>query len=272
KKVNNTHGGTAQPGAFSGSISGTVGSYTWSGGSTTKALATGSYSVAENPVTGYTASYSADCNGAISIGQTKTCTVTNQDQAPVLNLIKVVNNLNPFSNDGTATPTAFTIGTTGGPTNISGLGFASSGSAFSAGTYTLAESGPAGYANGGWTCTKNGGAPTAATSINLSIGDTAACTVTNNAVDIPPSISVSKVGDKTNLTQLGGAVTFTVTVKNTSNPMDPFWITSVTDDVTGNGNPVDLTAVQAPSATAPYISATDCALTPAGSPMAAGST
>src|SRR5262249_19899915 len=89
---------------------------------------------------------------------------------------------------------------------------------------------------------------------------------------IPPSISVSKVGDRTNLTQAGGAVTFTVTVKNTSNPMDPFWITSLTDDVTGNGNPVDLTTVQADSATAPYISATNCALTPAGSPMAPGST
>ena len=272
KKVINTHGGTAQPGAFSGSISGTAGSYMWSGGLTTKTLATGSYSVTENPVTGYTASYSADCNGTISIGQTKTCTVTNQDQTPVLNLIKVVNNVNPYTNDGTATPTAFTILTTGGPTNISGLGFASSGSAFSAGTYTLGESGLAGYTNGGWTCTKNGGTPTAATSISLSIGDTAACTVTNNAVDVPPSISVSKVGDKTNLTQAGGPVTFTVAVKNTSNPLDPFWITSLTDDITGNGNPVDVTTVQAYSATAPYISATTCALTPAGSPIAPGST
>jgi len=189
-----------------------------------------------------------------------------------LNLIKVVNNVNPYTNDGTATPTAFTILTTGGPTNISGLGFASSGSAFSAGTYTLGESVLAGYANGGWTCTKNGGTPTAATSISLSIGDTAACTVTNNAVDVPPSISVSKVGDKTNLTQAGGPVTFTVAVKNTSNPLDPFWITSLTDDITGNGNPVDVTTVQAYSATAPYISATTCALTPAGSPIAPGST
>src|SRR5437773_3185359 len=275
KQVVNNSGGTATPSAFSGSFSGITATNgnTWSGASTTKTITTiGSYNVTENPVYGYAASYSADCSGSISSGNNKTCTITNSDIAPILTLTKLVNNVNPYTNDGTATPTAFTILTTGGPTNISGLGFASSGSAFSAGTYTLGESVLAGYANGGWTCTKNGGTPTAATSISLSIGDTAACTVTNNAVDVPPSISVSKVGDKTNLTQAGGPVTFTVAVKNTSNPLDPFWITSLTDDITGNGNPVDVTTVQAYSATAPYISATTCALTPAGSPIAPGST
>ena len=275
KQVVNNNGGTATPGAFSGSFSGITATNgnNWSGASTTKTITTiGSYNVTENPVYGYAASYSADCSGSISSGNNKTCTITNSDIAPVLTLTKVVNNVNPYTNDGTATPTAFTIGTTGGPTNIGGLGFASSGSGFSAGTYTLAETGPAGYANGGWTCAKNGGAPTAATSISLSVGDTAACSVVNNAVDVPPSISVSKVGDKTNLTGVGGPVTFTVAVKNTSNLLDPFWITSLTDDITGNGNPVDVTAVQPYSATSPYISATNCALTPAGSPIAPGST
>ena len=275
KQVVNNSGGTATPGAFSGSFSGITASSgnTWSGATTTKTITTiGSYTVTENPVFGYAASYSADCSGSISSGNNKTCTITNSDIAPILTLTKLVNNVTPYTNDGTSTPTAFTIGTTGGPTNISGLGFASSGSGFSAGTYTLAETGPAGYANGGWTCAKNGGATTAASSISLSVGDTAACTVINNAVDVPPSISVSKVGDKTNLTAGGGAVTFTVAVKNTSNPLDPFWITSLTDDIFGNGNPVDVTAVQPSSATAPYISATNCVLTPAGSPIAPGST
>src|SRR5207247_8797991 len=142
KQVVNSRGGTATPGAFSGSFSGitATGGNTWSGATTTKTITTiGSYTVTENPVFGYTGSYSADCSGSISSGNNKTCTITNNDVAPVLNLIKVVNNVNPYTNDGTANPSAFTIGTTGGPTNISGLGFAASGSGFSAGTYTLGE-------------------------------------------------------------------------------------------------------------------------------------
>ena len=41
----------------------------------------GAYRVTETGPSGYTASYSADCSGSIAIGQTKTCTVTNNDIA-----------------------------------------------------------------------------------------------------------------------------------------------------------------------------------------------
>ena len=47
---------------------------------------------------GYAASYSADCTGTIAIGETKTCTVTNDDIAPTLTVIKHVIN----DNGGTA--------------------------------------------------------------------------------------------------------------------------------------------------------------------------
>src|SRR6185437_5975469 len=66
-------------------------------------LDAGSYNVTESGPTGYTASYSTDCSGSIANGQTKTCTVTNDDQPAKLIVIKhVINN-----NGGTATAADF---------------------------------------------------------------------------------------------------------------------------------------------------------------------
>ena len=48
----------------------------------TVTLGAGSYNVTETGPSGYTASFSADCTGTIAAGQTKTCTVTNDDVAP----------------------------------------------------------------------------------------------------------------------------------------------------------------------------------------------
>jgi hypothetical protein len=42
-------------------------------------LDAGSYSVSETGPAGYTSSFSADCTGTIGVGETKTCTVTNND-------------------------------------------------------------------------------------------------------------------------------------------------------------------------------------------------
>src|SRR5206468_4346715 len=47
---------------------------------TTVALDAGSYSVSASSVTGYTqTSASADCSGAIAAGETRTCTIVNDD-------------------------------------------------------------------------------------------------------------------------------------------------------------------------------------------------
>jgi hypothetical protein len=72
----NVSGGSPSPASFPGQES----------PGTNVALNAGSYSVSEGAHTGYAVSYSADCVSSIAIGQTKTCTVTNNDdnQAPVI--------------------------------------------------------------------------------------------------------------------------------------------------------------------------------------------
>src|SRR5206468_842505 len=49
---------------------------------TTVTLNAGSYSVSETGPGGYAASLSAGCSGSIAAGETKTCTVTNDDVQP----------------------------------------------------------------------------------------------------------------------------------------------------------------------------------------------
>src|SRR5438093_13312252 len=76
-------GTTASPASFAGSESGAK-----------VTLNPGSYSVSESGPGGYTASYSADCSGSIGAGQSKTCTVTNNDNAATLLVKKHVVNDN----------------------------------------------------------------------------------------------------------------------------------------------------------------------------------
>ena len=52
----------------------------------------GAYSVSESGPSGYKASYSADCTASVAIGETKTCTVTNDDIAPKVTVVKHVIN------------------------------------------------------------------------------------------------------------------------------------------------------------------------------------
>src|SRR5204862_303447 len=105
--------------AFSGTIGGAVvatGGNTWTGASTNRTLtAIGSYSVAENAHPGYDATFSAACTGTIALGETKTCTVTNDDQAAHLIINKVVTN----DDGGAKTPVDFS-GTVSGVTASGG--------------------------------------------------------------------------------------------------------------------------------------------------------
>ncbi len=61
---------------------------------TTIGLDEGAYSVDEDANLGYTKTLGNDCSGTISIGETKTCTITNDDIAPTITLTKVVTNNN----------------------------------------------------------------------------------------------------------------------------------------------------------------------------------
>src|SRR5439155_25958754 len=121
------NGGTLGAAAFSGTIGGVVvatGGNTWAGASTDRTLtAVGNYSVSENAHPGYDATFSVDCAGTIALGETKTCTVTNDDQPPHLVINKVVVN----NDGGTLTAAAFS-GTTGG-TVIAGGANAGTGAA-----------------------------------------------------------------------------------------------------------------------------------------------
>src|SRR5262249_25961407 len=49
----------------------------------------GSYNVSEGAVSGYAGTYSADCTGTIALGETKACTITNDDQPSYLIINKL---------------------------------------------------------------------------------------------------------------------------------------------------------------------------------------
>lgn len=117
-------------------------------------------------------------------GQNITCTITNDDIAPSLQLIKTVTN----DNGGSAILTDWTLSATGTTTPISGLGGATSGSTFKTGTYTLSEStGPSGYSAGDWNCT---GVANNGNQITLGLNQNAVCTINNN--DIAPKLTLVK--------------------------------------------------------------------------------
>jgi hypothetical protein len=91
KNVVNDNVGIKTASAFSGTISGVTasGGNTWTGPSVNKTLTSvGNYSVTETADPEYDTTYSTDCTGIIAIGQTRTCTVTNNDKAAHLIIIK----------------------------------------------------------------------------------------------------------------------------------------------------------------------------------------
>jgi hypothetical protein len=132
-------------------------------------LDAGAYNVTETGPSGYTASFSADCTGSISNGQTKTCTVTNDDQAAKLIVIKHVIN----DNGGTATAANFTLdagGANDSPDNFPGAEAPGTEVTLDAGAYNVTETGPSGYA----------ASFSANCSGSIANGETKTCTVTNN--------------------------------------------------------------------------------------------
>jgi hypothetical protein len=108
KKVINDNGGTAIPSDFTMYVSS---DYLWQSfpGSATGTNVTvyeGYYSVWESSRSDYSQSSSADCSGYISGGETKTCTITNDDIQPAHLIVKkhVIND-----NTGTLNASDFTM-------------------------------------------------------------------------------------------------------------------------------------------------------------------
>lgn len=143
------------------------------------AVSPGTHTASETPVTGYTATFSDGCDatGSISVGlgESKTCTITNDDQQASLTLKKTVVN----DDGGTKTVSDF-------PLYINGKA-AVSGTAYTldAGSYTATESGLSGYTATAWgtDCNADG-------TITLAPGDTKTCTITNN--DVAPTVTLTK--------------------------------------------------------------------------------
>ncbi len=152
----------------------------------------GAHIVSETTDSTYSSTISGDCdvNGNITLaaGDNKTCTITNNDNAPSLGLRKTITK----DNGGQNNETDWTLTATGAGdtlTNLSGTTPVDSGSNFKADTYTLGETGPSGYTAGNWTCT--GGGTQDGNKITLGLGESAICTINND--DQPGRLIVKKV-------------------------------------------------------------------------------
>jgi dipeptidyl aminopeptidase/acylaminoacyl peptidase len=148
KTVVNDDGGTAQPSAFTLSVTGgspSPATFPGSSSGTSVSLAAGSYEVRETAGPGlYATAYSAGCAGAIAAGETRMCTVTNDDTpAKLLVRTLVVND----DGSGDAIPSDFTMtvaGTNPAPSSFGGSSTAVEVS-LDPGNYSVDESGPGGY-------------------------------------------------------------------------------------------------------------------------------
>jgi hypothetical protein len=180
KLVINDNGGSALPSDFTMLVNGTdvsLASFPGDAAGVTVEMDAGAFSVSESGPFGYQPNYSADCSGTINVGEVKSCVVTNDDIAPRLIVTKLVVN-----NDGrTAVEGDFTMQVSNNNVLVSSFAGSSAGVEvlLNAGTYSVTESGPLGYAGSfGVGC-----------SGSLSIGQTASCVVIND--DIPGALASS---------------------------------------------------------------------------------
>ena len=231
KHVVNNNGGTLEASDFTlhvkqsgNDVAGSPAAGSESGTSYT--LNTGTYTVSENtPPTGYTQT-SIVCDGqntatvTVTTGQQAVCTITNDDVAPQLRVVKHVVNT---GTNLTKTAGDFTMNVTA--TNPSQASFAGSetGTIISvdAGSYAIGETTDAAYA-ASYSADCQG---------TIAVGDAVkTCTVTNTAI-LKPMIHVVKSGPAT--AHEGDTVTYTFTVTNPGNA--PLSGMTVNDSVAGSG-------------------------------------
>jgi len=179
KNVINDNGGTLTSENFNIQVTGTnvsLSAFNGSSEGTIVELDEGAFSVTETPVTGYSGTLSADCSGVILSGESKICTITNDDIQPRLTLIKHVVN----DNGGNAVVGDFPL-SVGETIVVSGVE-----NGFNAGQYIASEATNEGYTASSWSgdCAENG-------AITLSIGDNETCEITND--DVAPTIQLIKI-------------------------------------------------------------------------------
>src|SRR4051812_37572256 len=111
----------------------------------------------------------------LGLGQEATCTITNDDNAPVLHLRKVVVN----DNGGTKTVADVTLTANGaGANDLSGTSPVDSGADLKADTFALSETNLPGYTASAWVC--QGGTQTGS-NVTLGLGTPTTCTHTSDA-------------------------------------------------------------------------------------------
>jgi uncharacterized repeat protein (TIGR01451 family) len=203
KNVSNDNGGAAVASDWTLTADGPTPIAGAGGASSDGTFSAGTYSLSEDGPAGYSASAWSCVGGSqngnaitLGLGESATCTITNDDIQPLLTVIKTVVN----DNGGTMTVDDFelfvdAVQVTSGVTN-----------GFNAGSYTVSESSRAGYTAGAW-----GGDCAADGTVSLAISDNKTCTITND--DLPPELKIVKTPDDAVLIPGDDAV-FTITVTN----------------------------------------------------------
>jgi uncharacterized protein (DUF2141 family) len=175
KHVINDNGGNKTAGDFTMTVTGnsaSVSNFAGDENGTTVNLNEGDYAADEVSHDGYTETLGTDCTGTIKIGETKTCTITNNDIAPKLTLVKYVNG-------GTAKASDWSLSATPSDNQyqtVSGAGGFSEQTVRANLAYTLGETGPDGYSASSWDC--NGGT-LAGNQLTLPLAADVTCTITN---------------------------------------------------------------------------------------------
>jgi uncharacterized repeat protein (TIGR01451 family) len=196
-QVTNDNGGTKNPGDFTITVTADTSSPAPFVGAdapgTDLFLDPGNFSVSESTDGAYSSVQTGDCSGTIAIDQTLTCTITYDDIAPTLTVIKHVIN----DDGGTAAASDFMLhlkvkngaDVVGSPDQGSETGVLYT---LSSGPYVVSEDTPTnGYAQVAITgdCDSSG-------EITLQPGENKTCAITND--DIPPHLTVIKVVQNNN--------------------------------------------------------------------------
>ena len=189
KHVSNTHTGTSIASDFTTTISGVTTATPTASGAESPGVdniltSVGAYSVDEGAHVGYDKTLSTDCSGTIILGDTKTCTITNDDVVPpppppplqgTIHIVKHVVN----DNGGSAIASDFTMNVSG--TSVSQSSFSGSEIGvdvlLDAGSYAITETGPtADYSE----------SDSIDCSGTILAGGSKTCTITNDDIALPP--------------------------------------------------------------------------------------
>ena len=185
KTLTNDNGGTAAVTSFNFTVgsgtatTGVVGSTAFEAdASNSISLPPGTYSVAEvgTPIAGYTTTYNNCTSVTVPSAGEATCTITNNDQAATLHVVKVVTN----DNGGTKGFTDFSF-SVNGATAVTFEADGTNDVSVSAGSYTVTEPAVAGYSTTYDNCSN----------VVIANGGEATCTITNNDDIATPGITTT---------------------------------------------------------------------------------